>query len=108
MNVIGALRVREGSIHLLDINAAMRHLRVTSLAGRSRVLTMTVVAGKAAYAFMNSNRGAIISGANLRPPMVCHSECSCVRLPRSMALVAKCLALIRTDLDGSRSVEERR
>ena len=108
MDVVRALCVCEGGIHPFNVDAAMRHLRMAGLARGGRILAVTIVAGETAYAFMYTERGAVISGADLWSPMICCGESPCVRLPRGMALVAEGLALIGADLDAPRTIKQRR
>ena len=65
MDVVDAGRACVGCIHLLHVDAAMRHLRVTSLARGPRILIMSIVAGDAAQALVNAHRRAVVAGAHL-------------------------------------------
>ena len=70
MDVVGAGRVYIGRVHLLHVDAAMRHLRMTGLARRPRVLVMSIVAGDAAQALVNAHRRAVVAGAHLGAPTI--------------------------------------
>ena len=104
VNVVGAFPVGESRIHLLDVDAAMRHLRVAGFAGRCCVLVVADVAGKAADAFVDAHRRAVVAGANLRAPVICSGNGRSIRLARRVALIAECLALVRTDFYRARTV----
>ena len=89
MDVVLAGCAGKRSIHLLHIEPAVGHLRVTGFARSSRVLVVAGVAGEAAQAFMHTHRGAIVAGANLRAPLVGRCIGPCLKSARSVALVAK-------------------
>jgi len=92
VNVVRALRRLETGIHLLDIEAAIRELRMTVGARGARGLSMLLVAGEAAEALMNTNRSAVVAGADLR------------RGGWGMALITQRLPRIGADLDRARAI----
>ena len=108
VDVVRALRIREGRVHLLHIDAAVRHLRMTGLAGSSGVLVVSAMAGDTTDTFMHSDRGAIVAGADLRAPVTGSCYCAGFWNPRRMALVTKRLPLVGAELDGARTIEELR
>ena len=98
----------EGCIHLLHIEPAMGHLRVTGFARSSRVLIVAAVAGEAAQPFMHAHRGAIVAGANLRAPLVCGRCGPRFQTTGSMALVAERRSWIRAHGDYARAIVQLR
>jgi hypothetical protein len=87
VNVVAAGASFEGRIHLLDIQAAVGHLRMTSGAGSPGLLPVVLVAGQATDSFVDSHRRAIVSAAHLGS------------LYRCVALIAERLSRIGTRLD---------
>ncbi len=61
VNVVRAFGVGESGIHLLHVNAAVRHLWMTSLARGARVFVVPVMTTEAAETLVDSHRGAIIA-----------------------------------------------
>ncbi len=104
VNIVGAFSVGESRIHLLDVYAAMRHLGVAGFAGRGGILVVANVAGKAADAFVDTHRRAVVAGSNLRAPVICSGDGGGLRLARRVALIAERLALIGTDLHRARTI----
>lgn len=82
----------ECGVHGLDVDAAVRQLRMTRRARGARGLSMLFVTGETAKAFVDSGGRAVIAGADLR---VCG---------RSVALVAERLALVRTDFHEASAI----
>lgn len=106
VDVVDAFGTGEGRVHLFDVNAAMRHLRVAGLAGSCCVFVVAGVAGETTDAFVNSYGSAIIAGAELRTVVIGRCEGSNFRLARRVALVAECLTLIGADFYSARAVGE--
>jgi hypothetical protein len=104
VNIVGAFPVGESRIHLLDIDAAMRHLGMAGFAGRCCVLVVTDVAGNAADAFVDAHRRAVVAGSNLRAPVICSGDGGSIRLARRVALIAESLALVGTDFYRARTI----
>lgn len=97
MNIMRTLRVRKRRIHLLHINAAVRHLRMARFARGRRVFAMPVVASYAADSLVNSDRRPIIPRPKLRTPSLRRRNTAGIRPARRVALIADRLPLIRTD-----------
>jgi len=108
VDVVGALCIGEGSVHLLDVDAAMGHLRMAGLAGCCRFLIVASVAGEATDAFVDTHGGAVVAGGDLRSPMTRGCKSAVIGDAGCVALVADGLALIGTDLYRSGAIEELR
>ena len=61
VNIVGALRIGEGGVHLLHIDAAVGHLRVARFARPGGILAVSIVAGEAADSFVNAHGRAVIA-----------------------------------------------
>ena len=70
MDVVSTPGAGEGRVHFLDVDAAVGHLRMAGFAGGGGVLVVSAVAGEAADAFMDADRGAVVPGADLRTPVI--------------------------------------
>ncbi len=108
MDVMAAFGIREGGIHFLDVDAAVGHLRMASLAGGRSAFIVSRMTGKAADALVDTDRRAVVAGADLRTPVICGSDGGGFGLARRMALVAEGLALVGTQFHGARSVGQLR
>src|SRR6476620_3778448 len=75
-------------VHLLHVNSAVRHGRMTSDARGSRALAMTAVTGEAAKTFMHASGRAVVAGTCLRSPVISCRNVIGIRGARSVALVA--------------------
>ena len=98
VNVVRALRVCESRVHLFDVDAAVGHLRMASLAGGGGVLVVPGVAGEAADALMDAHRRTVVARSNLRAPVILSGDGGSIRLARRVALIAESLALVGADL----------
>ena len=85
----GLFALAIGGIHFLNVQAAVGHLGMAGLAGSARILVVPGVAGEATEAFVNTDGGAIVAGAELRAPVIGRRDCSGLRLARRVALIAK-------------------
>ena len=93
VNVMFAGLVVEGGIHLLNIESAVEMLGVATVAGSASLLAMLLMAGKAAQAFVDADRGAIVAR---------------IYFPRSdgrVALITERLPLVATHRNGTRMIE---
>ena len=70
VDVVRAFGIGEGGVHLLDINAAVGHLRVAGFAGCGCILVVAGVAGETTDAFVNSHGCAVVAGGDLRAPVI--------------------------------------
>jgi hypothetical protein len=61
VDVVRAGRAEISRIHLLDIEAAVRHLWMAGFARCARILIVAGMTGDATQAFVHTNRGAIVS-----------------------------------------------
>lgn len=86
----------EGSIHLFDVEPAVRHLRMAVCAGGARLLTVLGVARQATDAFVYAHASPVIAASYL------------TRSDRGMALIAERLSLVGTHSYGTRALEHRR
>ncbi len=97
VDVVGAFGAGEGRIHLLDVDAAVGHLRMTGFAGGGGVLIVSGVAGEATDALVDADGGAVVARSDLRTPVICSRDGGGVRLARCVALITERLALVGTD-----------
>lgn len=104
MDIVSASGAGECRVHFLDIDAAMRHLRVAGFAGGCRVLVVPGMASEAADSLVNADGSAIVARADLWAIVICCSGCARFGLARRVALVAKRLPRIGTDLHRARTV----
>ena len=91
VDVVGAFCGLESRVHGLDVDAAVRELRVAGRAGGTGGLAVFFVAGEATEAFVDSDGSTVVAGADL-------SGCFW-----GMALVAESLTLVGTDLHQARA-----
>ena len=61
MDIMCARGAGKGSIHFLDIETTVGHLRVAGLAGCARILRMPVVTGETTQSLMNTHGRAIVA-----------------------------------------------
>jgi hypothetical protein len=74
MNIVAACRTYESRVHLLYVEPAMRHLRMTGFARSKRTLIVAGMTGEATQSFVNAHRSAIVAGSHLRTPVICSSR----------------------------------
>ena len=106
VDVVGASGAGEGGVHLLDVDAAVRHLRVAGLAGGCCVFVVAGMACETTDALVNADGSAIVAGAELRIIVIGRCDGVGVGLARSVALVAECLALVGADFYSARAFGE--
>ena len=87
VDVVVAVRVLEGGVHFLDVEAAIRKSRMTGTAGGASLHSVFPVARHATESFMYADGSAIVAGADLR----CGEW--------GVALIAKGLPLVWAALD---------
>jgi len=104
VDVVGASGAGEGGVHLLDVDAAVRHLRVAGLAGGCCVFVVAGMACETTDALVNADGSAIVAGAELRTVVIGRCDGISFRLAWRVALVAECLALVGADFYGPRAV----
>ena len=61
VNIVLAFSIGEGGVHLLHIDAAVGHLRVTCPAGCGGILAVSIVAGETTDAFVNARGCAVVA-----------------------------------------------
>ena len=83
MDVVRAVRVLEGRVHRLDVDAAVRQARVAGGAGGAGGLAVLRVAGEAAQALVDADGRPVVAREDLVPG------------PRRVALVAERLPAVR-------------
>ena len=73
VDVVRACGIGEGGVHLFDVAAAVRHLRVAVFAGGDGGFVVASVAGAATESLVHAHRCAVIAGAGLCAPAFCGS-----------------------------------
>ena len=86
-----------GGIHLSNVQAAMRHLRMATGTGRGRALIVPGMTRDATQPFMHTDRRSVITGPNLWPPRMKGRFRPRFRLARSVTLIADALPTIHAD-----------
>src|SRR5689334_80094 len=96
VDVVPAVRRPEGRVHLLDIQPAVGHLRMTGRTRRSCLLSVLGMTREAADSLVDTNRRSIIPAAYL---YIRHGR---------VALVAERLPLVLAHLHGAFTLAHRR
>ena len=92
VDVVETLPVLERRVHGFNVEAAIGELRMTGGAARAGRLAVLFMARKAAQAFVDAQRRAIVTGADLS------------RGVGGVTLITKGLARVGTDFHGARAL----
>lgn len=104
VDIVFTAGIGKSGVHLLDVNAAMRHLRMARFARSYRAFIVAVMAREAAQSFMHAHGRTIVAGTNLPAPVIDRRSGARLRLAWGVTLVAQSLPWIGACLHRPRPV----